>query len=670
MRRTWWNPLAAGNSRTSLPRRRLLPTILELEARCLLSGYRTITGYGNNLANPVLGEAGTDLVRIAPAAYADGVSAPSLPNDPGARFISNALNDQTDPNNPSQDLSTVNSKSLSDFSYVWGQFIDHDMDLTASNSGQSFDIPPGSPTDPMGTEPFTRSKLDPATGTGPGNPRQQVNDVTSFLDLSQVYGSDPVRADALRTHAGGRLKTSPGNLLPYNNSTYFTTPLDMANDAQQVPDSQLFAAGDRRANENIELTAIQTLFVREHNRLAAQLQKAHPDWSDVHLYQEARKINIAEEEIITYTEFLPALLGPNSLPAYTGYNPGVNPGIATEFSTALFRFGHSLLSGTVGRDQNNGLGIADVSPAGSGVDLAQDFFDPNLINPKGIVDPVTGHTSSDIGAILKADADNGANEMDLLLIRQVRNLLFGQPGAGGTDLAARDVQRGRDHGLPDYNTIRATYGLPRVTSFAQITSDVAIQQKLQQVYGSVDKIDAFEGALAEDHVAGADVGPLIKAVLADQFRRLRDGDRFFYLNEFHGTELQALLENTSLARVIERNTTITNLQSNVFFFRASISGTVFLDFDGDGGHRTFFEPGLSGLTVQLKDAGGNVLATTVTDDEGHYSFSDQSGLAGTGKYTVSLVLPAGAHRTTADPGALLISRGGINLTGVDFGIEF
>jgi peroxidase len=62
-------------------------------------------------------------------------------------------------------------------------------------------------------------------------------------------------------------------------------------------------------------------------------------------------------------------------------------------------------------------------------------------------------------------------------------------------------------------------------------------------------------------------------IIADQFQRLRDGDRFFYLNQFHGAQLSAI-QNTSLADIIARNTTTTNLQSNVFFFKTSISGRV------------------------------------------------------------------------------------------------
>jgi hypothetical protein len=664
--------------KSKAPKRRggVRPGIELLEARNLLdSSFRSITGFGNNIANPTWGQAGTDLLRVSPVAYADGISTPSQPNSLGPREISNNLNNQSNPIFSGADnLGAPQSLSLSDFAYVWGQFIDHDMDLTPTGSGVAFNIPadPTRTNDSMGVEPFTRSTSDPATGTSTRNPLQQINADTSYLDLSQVYGSSQIVADALRTFSGGLLKTSPGNLLPLNNLTYFTqeqlNALNMANDAHQVPDSQLFAAGDVRANENIELTAMQTLFVRNHNRIAKELQGLHPNWSDEQLYQEARKLNIATEEMITYNEFLPAILGPNALSAYAGYQSNVNASIATEFSTVGFRFGHSLLSNTVGRNKNDGTDIAD--PTGSAdVNLTADFFDPNLLVPSLGVDPLTGHATSNIGAVLKADADNAANEMDLLLIDEVRNVLFGIPNGPGTDLAARDVQRARDDGIGTYNQVRVAYGLSPVKSFADITSNVAVQQALQATYGTVDKIDPFEGMLAEDHVAGADLGPTIQAILARQFAALRDGDRFFYLNENLTRQENNILQgNDTLAQVIEDNTAISSLQDNVFFFKSSITGTVFDDDNGNG-VRDRGEPGLAGFTVNLLDDSGTVVATTTTDSHGHYSFSDQTGIPGTGNFTVALVLPAGFRNTSPTSIAIAITRGGLTFGGTSFGVD-
>jgi hypothetical protein len=634
---------------------------------------RPIDEVGNNVADPTLGTAGTDLLRVSPVAYADGISAPSLASNPSARVVSDILNNQADPADPSQDLNTFDAQSLSDFGYAFGQFIDHDLDLTPTNPEETLQIL-ADPNDPshMGNQTFDRSVFDPSTGTGTSNPRQQINAVTSYLDLSNVYGSTQEVADALRTSSGGRLKTSPGNMLPYDNLTHFTqaqiNALNMANDAQAVPESSLFAAGDVRANENVELTALQTLFVRNHNLIAGELQREHPDWSDETLYQEARKINIAEYQEIIYTQYLPDLLGPGARPAYTGYNPDVNPSIATEFSTVAFRFGHSLLSGEIERQGNDGQDVLPNDPAGASISLATDFFDPNVLNPSGAVDPLTGHISTDIDSILKGDAGGVAQADDLMVIGDVRDLLFANGGLrdNGQDLIARDIERARDDGIGTYNQVREAYGLPPVTSFAQITGNATVQQELQKAYGTVANIDPFEGGLAEDHVPGSDLGPLFTTIIADQFNRLRAGDRFFYLNEsWSPDELRIFQQGDTLGKIIEADTGITDLQPDVFKFTATISGTV-VSGGSDLGPHASTPRGLSGITVQLEDSGGNVLATTVTDHSGRYRFDQLNGVGGTGDYTVTLVVPGGYSQTSKNPSTILISRGGMDASGVDF----
>jgi hypothetical protein len=133
------------------------------------------------------------------------------------------------------------------------------------------------------------------------------------------------------------------------------------------------------------------------------------------------------------------------------------------------------------------------------------------------------------------------------------------------DLASLNIQRGRDHGLADYNTTRAAYGLPRVTSFAQITSDTALQTELQSLYGTVNNIDLWVGVLAENHLPGGSLGPLGTRILVDQFTRLRDGDRFWYERQFTGDQFKAV-RNTHLSDVIRRNTGLTNLQANAFYY--------------------------------------------------------------------------------------------------------
>lgn len=667
-----------------------------LETRAMPSAtpvtVEPINGVGNNTKNSTWGSAGSDLLRESPVAYANGINSPSLPNDPSARVVSDVLNNQSATPGTNNDVQTVDQNSLSDFGYVWGQFIDHDMSLTPTNPNSTLTIT-ADPNDPsqMGNQTFARSVTDPATGTSVNNPAQDINAVTSYLDLSQVYGSSAAIADALRTHEGGQMKTSPGNMLPYDNSTYFTPAqlgiINMANDAQAVPTQNLFVTGDVRGNENVELTALQTLFVRNHNLIASELQQSHPTWTDEQLYQEARKLNIAEYQQITYNWYLPDLLGQNAMPAYRGYNPNVDPAIATEFSTIAFRFGHSLLSSNIERQGNNGQDVLPNDPAGAAISLSTDFFDPNVLNPQGVVDPLTGHISTDIGAILKGDADGNSQADDLKTIGAVRNLLFGNGGLtdNGLDLIARDVERARDDGIGSYNQVRQAYGLPPVTSFAQITSNVAVQQQLKQVYGNVNNIDPFEGGLAEDHVAGSDMGPLFTRILVDQFTRLRDGDRFFYLNQSFTPEEQKIIQQgNTLAKVIEANTNITNLQADVFKFQASISGNVSEQTPpGPGantqGHGNPPPPphGVAGITVDLLNENGDVVATTVTDRLGHYSFNqlsgpaansvdDASGLSSVGQYKVVLSLPSNLSQTSTDPAAITLTRGDTNVAGVNF----
>jgi peroxidase len=665
MSRKSWG-MRSHNSRM-LRKLQFRPRVETLEDRCTPATFRSVDGTDNNQTHTDWGSAGIDLLRKAPAAYPDGLSGPVVgnPTRPSPREISNAVVDQG-----SEDI--ISDRLMSAMVYSWGQFIDHDIDLTPGGSTEPFNIsvPTGDPFfDPNSTGTqvinFNRSIFDPATGTT--DARQQPNKVTAFLDGSMIYGSDTTVADELRTHQGGRLKTSPGgdgvigtgdDLLPFNNQTYFPgihqngdpnnpAAFKIANDAHIVSDDQLFMAGDVRANENIELTSLHTLFVREHNRVANLLHAANPSLGDEKLYQMARAIVGAELQAITFNEFLPALLGSNPLPGYTGYKPNVNPGVATEFSTAAFRVGHTMLGDDIRFLNNAGLPVRD------DIALSQGFFNPTFVSENGI------------SPILKYLATDPASEVDSTIVGSVRNFLFGPPGAGGFDLASLNIQRGREHGLEDYNTMRAAYGLPKVTNFSQITSNGDLRDKLETLYGNVNNIDAWVGALAEDHIPGTSTGKLIHAALVDQFKRLRDGDRFWYQKVFSGTTLQQI-QNTSLADIIRRDSATNNLQNNAFFFRVSISGTVFNDSNKNG-RRNFGERGLAGRTVQLIDSSdSSVVAETTTGANGSYTFGVFDGL-GTGRYLVREVVPSGWAQTTRDPGLVVITKGQTFVSSVDFG---
>jgi hypothetical protein len=613
-------------------------------------GIEPIDGVGNNIANPTLGAANSSFSRLAPANFADGVDAPNGQDLPSARVISNLIANQ-DLNGVEQDES--NNRSMSAWVYAWGQFIDHDMELTeGGDAPMNIPIPAGDPTfDPSGqgdlVMPFDRSQPALGTGTSAANPAQYVNQDTSFIDGSTIYGSDAATAAALRTFVGGQLKTSAGGLLPYN-----TMGLDMQ-DPTGLPEDQLFAAGDVRANDNVELTNITTLFVREHNYQAAQLAQQHPDWTDQQLYDAARQIVIGEIQSITYNEWLPALMGQHALTPYQGYNPSVDPSISVEFSSAAFRL-HTLLSDDVQFLDNHGNPLPNLPS----LSLADDFFQPGIVAEPG-----------EVAGNLKYLSTDNCQELDEQTVDGLRNDLF--PDApvisnievGASDLIAVDIQRGRDEGDPSYSQIRVAMGEQPVTSFAQITSNVQLQQQLQQLYGSVDKVELFVGLMAEDHLPGSSLGETEQAIVARQFEAVRDGDRFFFENADPPAMVNRL-NHTTLAQIIERNTPITNLQSNVFFFYSNIRGSVAgappaagpgAPDAPQGPHGPRPANGLSplaGVTVELIQ-NGQVIDTTTTDAHGMYEFEG----VGAGEFTVEVLPPM-----AGEPGVAPAASANVDIT--------
>jgi len=507
---------------------------------------RTFDGSNNNLVHPGWGTANSQLLRMTPAAYTDGVSSMAGASRPNPRDISNAIASQSAP--------LGNARRLTSMFWQWGQFIDHDLSLTSSGA-ESADIPVNNPMDPLGPSiHFTRSNFDPATGTGPGNPRQHMNEITHWLDGSMVYGSDSSTATALRANDGtGRMLVGAGNMLPNNSDV----GINMGNDGP-FPDSSLQAAGDPRANEVAGLEAMHTVFVREHNRLADQIRAADPGLSGEQVYQKARKLVGAQIQKITYDEWLPAMLGDNAglrapegaaMPAYGGYDDQMQSMLATEFTTAAFRIGHTMLNSQYLRLDQNG----NVTSEGN-LQLAAAFFDPSVL------------TSDNIDDLFRGLAWQEANEIDTQVVDDVRNMLFGPPGGGfGLDLLSLNLQRGRDHGLPDYNSMRAALGMAPVSDFDEITSDAALAAELEALYGDVNDIDLWIGLMSEDKLEGSAVGESMARILVDQFVRLRDGDRYFYLNDASlSMDDLALIESTTLGDLLMRNTDITWLQDNVF----------------------------------------------------------------------------------------------------------
>jgi hypothetical protein len=562
-----------------------------------------LDGSGNNQANPTWGQAGKPYLRVGTAHYADGISQPV--SGPNARFISNRII-----NDVNQDV--FSSRRVTQFGWQWGQFLDHTFALrdgggptaTAFNIPFNASDPMESFTNNLGQIAVNRSAQSPGTGTSTANPRQQTNTITSYLEAQNVYSSSATRLDWLRN---GPVDGDPTNnqatlMLPNNFLPKATARGNAATAPVADVDGRLAShpqdrriAGDPRASENIGLTAMHTVFAREHNRIVGLLPNT---LSQEDKFQIARRVVIAEEQYITYQEWLPSM--GVALPRYTGYKNNVNATISNEFATMGYRV-HSQIHGEFELEVDAGQYTAaqldafrarglevNVAADGSGliaVPAALSNFDPDLLEQLGV------------GPMLLSEEEQQYNN-DETIDNQLRSVLFQIPSSqnpdclnGPTvaqcyntvnDLGAIDVQRGRDHGLGSYNQLRAAYGLPAKNSFTAITAEnteafpsdpklapgneindpnsldvvalfdidgnpvdinnqtnnpvvdvrrTTLASRLKAIYGSTSNVDAFVGAFSEPNVPGTEFGETNLAIWTKQFTALRDGDRFFFEND-------------------------------------------------------------------------------------------------------------------------------------------
>uniref|UniRef100_A0A673VJC2 Peroxidasin like n=1 Tax=Suricata suricatta TaxID=37032 RepID=A0A673VJC2_SURSU len=319
-----------------------------------------------------------------------------------------------------------------------------------------------------------------------------------------------------------------------------------------------FLAGDHRANQQVALTALHTLWFREHNRVATALAALNPHWDGDTLYHEARKVVGAQLQHITYSHWLPKILGDpgmRMLGRYRGYDPDVNAGIANSFATAAFKFGHTFISPVLQR-LNDTFGEI---PQGH-LPLHKAFFAPSRIIEEGGIDPLLRGLFG-AAARLRVPSPPPSLEPTEQLFRSARSVAL--------DLAATNIQRGRDHGLPPYADFRVFCNLSSVESFEDLQNeikDAGIRQKLEKLYGSPGSIDLWPALMVEDLIPGTRVGPTLMCLFVTQFQRLRDGDRFWYENPGVFTPAQLTqLRQASLGRVLcDNGDNIRQVQADVF----------------------------------------------------------------------------------------------------------
>lgn len=470
---------------------------------------RSLDGGGNNVNNPHWGQAGEPYIRVAGYAYADDVSA--MIEGPDPRYISNRIF-----NDRSENLFSTNG--VTHWGFVWGQFLDHTIGLRQTG-GEEIVLPfdAGDPLEQfqndLGGLAFERSAAAPNSGID--TPREQINTLSSFIDAFAVYGGSETRLDWLRegpldgdpSNNQASLLMSPGGYLPTaesRNDAAGAPQMELMGSLMFSPESAVIA-GDKRANENLGLTAVQTLFAREHNRIVDSLPD---DLTEEVKFAIARRVVAATQQVITYEEFLPAF--GVTLEPYEGYNPELDPTISNEFATVGYR-AHSMIHGEfelageltdysaqqLEALETEGIEITiEDDEVEFAIPLNIAFGRPYLLPELGLQNVLLGLASE----------PQYAN--DVMIDNQLRSVLFQIPSPNAqdplacldgeelpdcfkvvNDLGVIDVVRGYDHGIPGYNDLRVAYGLEPKRSFRAITGDDSEQFPNDPLIDSDDPIN-------------------------------------------------------------------------------------------------------------------------------------------------------------------------------------
>lgn len=616
-----------------------------LLAQVRAGAVRDVSGAGNNIANPQYGEAGETFVRLTEPAYADGVEAPRT--GPNPREISNTISNQ-DNDGDGVEEPMPNSFDTNTLLNVFGQYFDHDIDLIKEGEHETVAIPlpPGDPLQVAGATEIEirRGAEADGTGTDPDNPRQHVNLISSHADQSQTYGSNSLVTEFLRARdADGNptayLLTGATGADGYANLPTLQDLIDNAaragisinidlsdpdNDVQnfmgtgqpllaainsRVPITEHLVSGDGRANENVVLTSLHTVFVREHNAQVAELKAATAargeTWTEEEYFQAAKIVVEAEYQRTVFHEFAPALAGDAELDA-GAYDAGIDPSISAEFASAVYRLGHSML--------NENIDYVDDTGAVQQISLIEAFLNPAKYQELGVE------------AVVAGSMQEAHQQIDTDVVNALRNQLFGQP----LDLASINMARGREVGLPTLNEVRAqlyengtllagtasaygraAQGNPDLApyqsweDFGANLKDPALLAQFMSVYDSVDDVDLWIGGLAETAEMGQ-LGSTFGWIFREQLDRLQHGDRFYYEQRLEGTDLLSEIESQTFADILMRTSGMTHLHADAFKVSERVEMTAGQRrLEGDDAHEVIVGNAL-GNTVYGRDGDDTV----------------------------------------------------------------
>jgi tetratricopeptide (TPR) repeat protein len=548
-----------------------------------VENFRTADGSWNNLDDPKEGAAGTRFLRNVDLSTAQPEKGKRL-ETPNARKISLELLSRPvdDHGQPKvQEVPFLNLLAAS-----WIQFMIHDWvshSDTQPGAVITVDLPIGDPARDRYQQTdlaIGKTQVDPTLGGPTGGVKEPaatsfINEVTHWWDGSQIYGSDQITQDSLRTKHSGKMQLNDDGTLPVDSGT------------------GVEEAGFLR-NWWVGLSMLHTLFVHEHNAICDMLHEAYPHWDDECLFNVARLINAALIAKIHSVEWTPAILPNQTLE--TGLNSnwyglltfllhkgkarktvadvnirnpelgGIvgNPinnhdcayGLSEEF-VEVYRL-HSLLPETLqlrrpGEDKADPVPLPATRQHGSAC-MTQDCKDKKC---SGFFTGTKKYAMSDLFYSF------GNQHPGALVLNNFPRFMQELSVAGNTflDMGTVDIVRARERGVPRYNEFRRQLGLNPIQSFDDLTDDPVVTKKLESIYGSgrkgVEDLDLLIGTLAEtQRPKGFGFGETVFQIFILSASRRLQADRFYtdcYNEDVYTAEGLRWIDQTDLKTVILRH---------------------------------------------------------------------------------------------------------------------
>ena len=473
---------------------------------------RTLDGTFNDLNDPLMGSLGSRFGRNVPLSYTFR-EPPDAMLDPSPRLVSRRLLTREE---------FLPATTLNLLAGAWIQFEVHDwFSHGKPDQEQPWEIALEDGDD-WPESPMRIPRTFPDPSTDPDQPPTYVTDDTHWWDGSQIYGREPAFADALRSGEHGKLRLDEQGLPPQELEKH----IDLTGVA---------------GNFWVGLALLHSLFSREHNAICDELHLRHPELDDQQLYDKARLVNAALMAKIHTVDWTPAVIAhPTTVLALRANWWGL------EGERLDKRFGRKTSNEVI-----RGIPGSPTDHHGVRYSLTEEFVAVYRMHPlipddysfRALADDamLNEFTLEDLGALkVRERLDEtpmgdlfysfGTSHPGAISLHNYPRFLqhFSRPDGTTIDLAATDVLRTRERGVPRYNQFRRLFHLKPVESFEELTGgDRDTADELRDVYADVERVDHMVGMYAEPKPEGFGFSDTAFRVFILMASRRLKSDRFF-----------------------------------------------------------------------------------------------------------------------------------------------